>query len=129
MIRFLKGLNLSILDKVELQPSWTFEDACKLTVKVEKQLKSRRAYPSGLAKLFALIRTFNSYRLDHTPKEDKGNGNGKEIAEETTKNHKKCFNCHGYGHFQADRPKRKVLTIKKIEDVDQIEVTEDDKES
>jgi len=34
--RSLKGLNLAILERVELQPFWTFEDACKLVVKVEK---------------------------------------------------------------------------------------------
>ena len=34
--RFLKGLNTAILERVELQPFWTFEDACKLAVKVEK---------------------------------------------------------------------------------------------
>jgi len=34
--RFLKGLNSDILKKVELQPFWTFKDACKLAVKVEK---------------------------------------------------------------------------------------------
>jgi len=34
--RLLKGLNSAILERVELQPFWTFEDACKLAVKVEK---------------------------------------------------------------------------------------------
>jgi len=64
--RFLKGLNPTILDKVELQPFWTFKDACKLAVKVEKQL-SRRAYPSAPAKLATPVKTFNSYRLDPPP--------------------------------------------------------------
>jgi len=34
--RLLKGLNSAILERVELQPFWTFEDARKLAVKVEK---------------------------------------------------------------------------------------------
>ena len=37
-VRFLKGLNPVILERVELRPFWAFEDACKLAVKVEKQL-------------------------------------------------------------------------------------------
>jgi len=35
--RFLKGLNSTILKKIELQLFWTFEDTCKLAVKVKKQ--------------------------------------------------------------------------------------------
>ena len=34
--RFFKGLNPAILGKAEVQPFWTFEDAYKLAVKVEK---------------------------------------------------------------------------------------------
>jgi len=34
--RFLKGLNSDILEKVKLQPLWTFKDAYKLAVKVKK---------------------------------------------------------------------------------------------
>jgi len=29
----------------------------------------------------------------------------------------KCFNCHGYDHFQADFPNRKTLTIKEVEEI------------
>ena len=36
--KFLKGLYPTVLERAELQPFWTFEDACKLAVKVEKQL-------------------------------------------------------------------------------------------
>jgi len=35
----------------------------------------------------------------------------------------------GYGHFQADCPNGKVLTIKEIEDLDKMEIEEDEKES
>jgi len=34
--KFLKKLNPTVPDQVELQPFLTFEDACKLAVKVEK---------------------------------------------------------------------------------------------
>jgi len=28
---------------------------------------------------------------------------------------KKCFKCHGYGHFQGDYPARRTLTIREVE--------------
>jgi len=36
MVRSIKGLDPSIAKKVELQPCWTFEDMCKLAIKVKK---------------------------------------------------------------------------------------------
>jgi len=35
IVRFLKGLDQSITEKVDLQPYWSFEDVCKLPIKVE----------------------------------------------------------------------------------------------
>jgi len=34
--------------------------------------------------------------------------------------HKRCSKCQGYGHFQAKCPNRRALTIKEIEEVNQI---------
>jgi len=31
-----------------------------------------------------------------------------------------CFKCQGYGHFQADCPKRRALTLKIIQEIDQL---------
>ncbi|GAV68192.1 hypothetical protein CFOL_v3_11695, partial [Cephalotus follicularis] len=31
---------------------------------------------------------------------------------------KKCFKCHGYGHFQAEFPNRKGMTIKEVEEIE-----------
>nr|XP_043619798.1 uncharacterized protein LOC122591603 [Erigeron canadensis] len=42
--RFLGGLNASITEKIELQPIWTYEGACKLALKIEKQLKKKVQY-------------------------------------------------------------------------------------
>ena len=66
--RFLKGLNPAILDKVELQHFWTVEDACKLAVKVEKQLMIRRAYPYAPTKPAILTRTFAPSDQTLTPR-------------------------------------------------------------
>jgi len=120
--RFLKGINPVILERVELRHFRTSEDACKLAVKVEKQLKLRRAYSSALPKPTALARTFNSFEPDPSLKDDKDKGKGKEVAKEFPMGQKKCFNCYGYGHFQADCPNKRVLTIREIEDLDQMEM-------
>ena len=34
--RFVGGLNASITEKIELQPIWTYEGACKLALQIEK---------------------------------------------------------------------------------------------
>jgi len=34
---------------------------------------------------------------------------------------KKCFKCHSLGHFQANRPNGKALTIKEVEEIRAIE--------
>ena len=65
--RFLMCLNPAILERVELQPFWTFEDACKLAVKVEKQLKSRRSYSSAPPKPATPVKTFNSFKPYPSP--------------------------------------------------------------
>ena len=84
-VRFLKGLNPVILERVELRPFWAFEDACKLAVKAKKQLKSRRTYTSTHSKPAIPARTFNSYKPDPIPKEDKHKRQGKELAKEASK--------------------------------------------
>lgn len=43
--RFINGLNTPIAEKLELQQAWLFEDACKMALRVERQLKSRKAVP------------------------------------------------------------------------------------
>ena len=74
------------------------------------------------------MKTFNSYRLEPTPKDDRDKGKGKEVAKDTPKGQKKCFKCHGYGHFQPDYPNRRVLTIREIKELDHMEVEENEEE-
>ena len=41
--RYLGGLFVEISDVVQLQTYWTYNDVCKLAMKVEKQLKERHS--------------------------------------------------------------------------------------
>ena len=42
--RFIKRLSSNIANKVKLQPYLSFDDACNLAIKIEKQLKSRKSF-------------------------------------------------------------------------------------
>jgi len=46
MVRFFRGLNPSITEKVGIQPYWTFEDECKVATKMKKYSKNKRAFTS-----------------------------------------------------------------------------------
>ena len=83
--RFLNRLNPVVLERVELQPFRTFKYAYKSAVKVEKQLKTRRPYTSAPPKPVVPLKTFNSYKPEYVPKDDKDKGKGKENAKEVPK--------------------------------------------
>jgi len=44
--RFIKGLSPTIASKIELQPNISFNDVHYLAIKIEKQLKGRRPFPT-----------------------------------------------------------------------------------
>jgi len=50
MARFLSDLESSIAKKVDIQPCWSFEDVCKLAIKVEKYSKGKRLFGSSYTK-------------------------------------------------------------------------------
>jgi len=113
MARFLKGLELAIAEKVDIQPYWSFEDLCKLAIKVEKYSKGKRVFGGSFVKTIAPLKPFTPHKPEVTSKElgskDKGKAFAKEISRQL--DGKKCFKCQGYGHFQADCPNRRVLTL------------------
>jgi len=80
---FLKGLNSAILERVELRPFWTFEDGCKLLIKVEKQLESRRHYSTAPPKPTMPVKPFNPYKPESIHMDDKGKR--KEVAKDFPK--------------------------------------------
>jgi len=54
------------------------------------------------------------------PKEAGSKDKGKALVKEFPKqlDGKRCFKCPGYGHFKADCPNRRVLTLKDFEEID-----------
>ncbi|KAL1190113.1 hypothetical protein V5N11_015534 [Cardamine amara subsp. amara] len=118
IVRFVHGLNEEIASKVELQHFWTLDDAKKLAIKVEKQVKAgkkhyTRPYNSG-----------SSLNPKGVSKGEIGSSNKKTDFKAPTTSmdvnvKKKCFKCQGFGHFQADCPNRRIMTIQEIEEIEE----------
>ena len=101
MARFLRGLEPSIVKKVDIQPYWSFEDVCKLVVKVEKYSSDKRRVNSSYFKPTVPPKPYTPSRPEVTPKEAGNKDKGKAIVKEFPKRHdgKRCIKCQGYGHF------------------------------
>ena len=120
MARFLRGLDPVIAEKVDIQPYWSFEDLCKLAMKMEKYSKGKRVFGGSFVKPTAPPKPFTPQKPEMTPKESDNKDKGKAFAKEVPRQleGKKCFKCQGYGHLQADCPNGRVLTLQEIEKID-----------
>jgi len=85
MPRFLRGLELSIVEKVDIQPYWSFEDVRKLTIKMEKYSKGKRLFGSSYTKPTAPPKPFISLKLEVAPKEAGSKDKGKAFVKEFPK--------------------------------------------
>jgi len=124
--RFLGGLRQDIANMVDLQPYCSFEDVCKLAIKVEQQGKNMKP-PS--TKPFNKGTSFTKGSPSFTKPVPTYKDKGKEKVNELPRDRpmlgknaqmeKKCFKCNGYGHFQANCPNRRVMTIKEIQTIEE----------
>ncbi|KAK9689361.1 hypothetical protein RND81_09G054900 [Saponaria officinalis] len=117
--RFIRGLNPSLAQRVEVQNYDGFDDACRLALKFEKQDKGRRTYTRDYSK------GSNSYSKPTTPtpnnkearKEDPRD-KGKGIAIESKDVRlRRCFKCQGYGHIANECPQKRALTIRELSEL------------
>jgi len=79
MARFLRGLDPSIAEKVDLQPYWSFEDVCKLATKVEKYSKNKWNYAGSYPKPNVPPKVYSASKPKVSSKEDRSKDNGKGI--------------------------------------------------
>ncbi|KAJ9567692.1 hypothetical protein OSB04_003658, partial [Centaurea solstitialis] len=125
MARYVGGLNHEIAEKLELQPYWSFGEVCKLASKIEKRAKNKKAEKATPKPFSRYNNSFQNpfYKENppkgENPKQDKGKG-----PIDAPK--KKCFKCQGLGHFQAECPNRRVMTLKEVEEVHVVEEGEDE---
>jgi len=87
---------------------------CHLAIKVEKQFKGGKPLHTSITKSSSTPIEVKTSRPQVNTLDM-----GKEIVREPLERleGKKCFKYHDFGHFQADCPNRKALTIKKVEDI------------
>ncbi|KAJ9548601.1 hypothetical protein OSB04_021144 [Centaurea solstitialis] len=109
MARFIAGLNEKIQEKVEIQPYWSFEELCKVALRIEKQEKNKKlsSYIKPTSKTYERPRfeksTSNSpLKLDKVKTESK-----KEDI-------RKCFKCQGWGHISSNCPSKRVMTAQEV---------------
>ena len=128
--RFLGGLQRDIAHKVELQPFHSFRDVCKLSNKVEKQLQNvKSSAPKTFSRSSPSFKGSPSYTKPFVSYKDKAKEKVEDSPKEKPKfvrqednrslQGKKCFKCHGYGHFQANCPNKRVMTLKEIEEIEE----------
>ncbi|GAV88725.1 Asp_protease_2 domain-containing protein [Cephalotus follicularis] len=121
MAHFLGGLHSDIGNIVEFQPFWNIEDVCKLEIKVDKQKKISKGsasnpYTCGTS----FSKGFSSTKIE-TSSKDKNKFKEAEVDKKKMfipQGGKKCFKCHGYGHFQAKCLNRRVMTVKEMEEIE-----------
>ncbi|GAV85281.1 hypothetical protein CFOL_v3_28719 [Cephalotus follicularis] len=76
------------------------------------------------SKSFTLGKSFSKGFLSSKPEatsQDKGKAKEGKVSKEKatlSKGDKKCFKCHGYGHFQANYPNKRVITLQDIEEIE-----------
>uniref|UniRef100_A0A251TRQ2 RNA-directed DNA polymerase n=1 Tax=Helianthus annuus TaxID=4232 RepID=A0A251TRQ2_HELAN len=112
--RFLGALRPEIADIVQLQPYWTFNDVCRLSLKVEKQLKAKnKSMPSKLSPTKAeasRIQTNSSPGTKLSPIKADFSG-GPTSSSPTPSKMSRCFKCHGLGHFARECPNKHLVTF------------------
>ncbi|KAJ9536696.1 hypothetical protein OSB04_un000081 [Centaurea solstitialis] len=134
--RFIRGLNRPIAKKVELSPYSSFNDVCKLAMKIESHMQEEKSKSSfhgsgsGNSKGFSSFKSnvsqsspqtsykqtpvrFPPKKEGPTFKDDKRVEKQKVfISKEEFENRRKCFKCQGKGHMASECPSRRTLTMK-----------------
>lgn len=124
--RFIKGLHRPIARKIELNTYSSFNDVCKLALKIENHWnedKKGGPYASkgaGSSKPKSSHDTnSSSYKgfdsnKDTTKIEEKKSSEKPKlfVPHEEYESRRRCFKCQGKGHIASECPNRKALTIK-----------------
>jgi len=82
MARFLRGLDPNIAKKLEIQSYWSFEDVCKLVIKVEKHFKNKISFSGSYSQPNTQTKPDVQSKPGMTPREDKSKDKGTDIVKE-----------------------------------------------
>ena len=113
--RFISGLNDNIAEKVELQQYWSFEDVCKVALKVEKQIKGKKGtYTKPFVKGFTKPFEKNSLEKSGSSSNYKETKSKFEAPRKLVED-RKCFKCGSVGHIATNCPSKRVMTAQEWE--------------
>ena len=85
MVRFLRVLEPSIAEKLDIQLYWSVEDVSKLAIKLEIYSKGKRIFGSLYTKPTAPPKPFISLKLEVAPQEAGSKDKGKAFVKEFPK--------------------------------------------
>ncbi|XP_031375447.1 uncharacterized protein LOC116189849 [Punica granatum] len=130
--RYLGGLRSEIRNVVQLQPYWTFEDVCKLAIRVEKQSKEKSTHKilgrdgvsnRGSAPTSKSSSTSKASSSKATPAQG---GTSRNTSSTISK---QCFKCRGFGHIASEYPNRKIISLVEEANDEPVYDTYDDEEN
>jgi len=131
MVRFLRVLEPSITEKLDIQLYWSFEDVSKLAIKLEIYSKGKRIFGSLYTKPTAPPKPFIPSKPKVTPKEAGREDNGKAFVKEFPSS----LMARGVLNVKAMDISKLIariggLTLKEIKEIDHfaLELTEEDEE-
>ncbi|GKC75614.1 putative reverse transcriptase domain-containing protein [Tanacetum coccineum] len=109
--RYLACLWSKISDVVHLQQFWSYNDVCRLALKVESQLKKKTSNSQFNRRFTG---TENGKRVVG-PNPVRNSSTGVTPNPSSSRggmtNSKRCYKCQGLGHFAADCPNRQIVTL------------------
>nr|GEV76479.1 hypothetical protein [Tanacetum cinerariifolium] len=123
--RFIGGLNSTIAEKLELQPLWTFEDACKMAITMDKQAKKRVPYKPISRPTFP-ARNYTSNEFESASNSLKRKEKIGEGSKDPKGRNVSSVMVLIISKFQAQCPNQRARTLKEIEDLQREIETEDE---
>ncbi|GJQ90212.1 reverse transcriptase domain-containing protein [Tanacetum coccineum] len=115
--RYLASLKPVITDVVHLQQYWSYNDVCRLSLKVEGQLKKKYLQVALLEMRWVNVLWVPTRLETHIQVQlqiqvlVKTRIPTRVLVREGLQLSKRCYKCQGLGHFAADCPSRQIVTI------------------
>ncbi|XP_074305713.1 uncharacterized protein LOC141640935 [Silene latifolia] len=116
---FIRGLNSSLAQRVEIQNYDGFNDVCRLALKFEKQDKGKKSYARDYSRnssTYSKPAATTTSRKDVRKEDPKDKGKGTMVETKDTRL-RRCFKCQGYGHIANECLQKRALTIQELVDL------------
>ena len=97
---------------ISKQPYLSFNDACKLGLKVERQLNEAKSKSrDGFERSWGFEPTIQSKVVPKEQVKSDGANGTKQQQPTSNPRGRKYFKCHGFGHIASDCPNKKVVDL------------------